>query len=84
VGSPWARLEVPGSYYASAMAVSPEHRGKGLGTRMLEMAKEQARRSGREQVSLLIFERNEGTGRAVELRTSQVGCPGSYFPRGGD
>jgi len=34
------------------------------GTRMLEMAKEQARRSGREQVSLLVVERNEGT---VEL-----------------
>ena len=34
------------------------------GTRMLEMAKEQARRSGHEQVSLLVFERNEGT---VEL-----------------
>lgn len=61
---PYARLEVPGSYYVSAMAVFPEHRGKGPGTRMLELAKEQTRRSGREQVSLLVFERNEG---AVEL-----------------
>ena len=43
---PYARLEVPGSYYVSAMAVFPGHRGKGLGTRMLETAKEQAAISG--------------------------------------
>ncbi len=61
---PYARLEVPGSYYVSAMAVFPEHRGRGLGKRMLETAKEQARQSGRGQVSLLVFEGNEG---AVEL-----------------
>jgi GNAT superfamily N-acetyltransferase len=35
---PYARLEVPGSYYVSAMAVFPKHQGKGLGKRMLEMA----------------------------------------------
>jgi ribosomal protein S18 acetylase RimI-like enzyme len=61
---PYARLEVPGSYYVSAMAVFPEHRGKGLGTQMLETAKEQARDRDCRQVSLLVFERNE---RAVEL-----------------
>lgn len=61
---PYARLEVPGSYYLSAMAVSPEHRGKGLGKRMLEIAREQARDRGCWQVSLLVFEQNEG---AIEL-----------------
>ncbi len=61
---PYAMLEVPGSYYVSAMAVFPEHRGKGLGTRILEVAKERARHSGRGQVSLLVFECNKG---AVEL-----------------
>jgi ribosomal protein S18 acetylase RimI-like enzyme len=61
---PYAMLEVSGSYYVSAVAVFPEHRDEGLGTRMLEMAKEQARLSGRKQVSLQVFERNEG---AVEL-----------------
>ena len=40
---PYARLEVPGSYHVSGIAVFPEHRGEGLGTRMLEMAKEKAR-----------------------------------------
>ena len=61
---PYARLEVPGSYYISAMAVFPKHQGKGLGKRMLEMAREQARQSGYKDVSLLVFEQNEG---AVEL-----------------
>jgi ribosomal protein S18 acetylase RimI-like enzyme len=61
---PYARLEVPGSYYVSAMAVFPKHQGKGLGKRMLEMAKEQAHQSGYGKVSLLVFEQNEG---AVEL-----------------
>ncbi len=61
---PYAGLEAPGSYYVSAMAVFPEHRGSGLGSRMLEIARERARRSGCEQVSLLVFGQNE---RAVEL-----------------
>ncbi len=61
---PYARLEVPGSYYVSAMAIFPGHRGKGLGTRMLELVKEQAHDHGCRQVSLLVFEQNEG---AVEL-----------------
>lgn len=61
---PYDRLEVPGSYYVSAMVVFSERHGKGLGTRMFEVAKEQVRHSGCGQVSLLAFERNEG---AVEL-----------------
>jgi GNAT superfamily N-acetyltransferase len=48
---PYARLEVPGSYYVSALAVFPEHRGKGLGTRMLELAKEQARDRGSDRLA---------------------------------
>jgi GNAT superfamily N-acetyltransferase len=61
---PYARLEVPGSYYVSAMALFPEHRGKGLGARMLEIAREEARWSGCREVSLLVFGQNEG---AIEL-----------------
>ena len=61
---PYARLEVPGSYYVSAMAVFSGHRGKGLGAQMLKLAKEQARAHECRQVSLLVFEGNE---RTVEL-----------------
>jgi ribosomal protein S18 acetylase RimI-like enzyme len=56
---PYARLEVPGSYYVSAMAVFTEHRGKGLGTQMLKIAEDEARESGYRKVSLLVFEQNE-------------------------
>lgn len=61
---PYARLEAPGSYYVSAMALFPTHRGKGLGTRMLEISRQKARQSGYGKVSLLVFGQNE---RAVRL-----------------
>ncbi len=57
---PYAKLEVPGSYYISGMAVFPEYRGKGLGARMLKIAKQEARKRQCRQVSLLVFEQNEG------------------------
>jgi ribosomal protein S18 acetylase RimI-like enzyme len=57
---PYARLEVPGSYYTSGMAVFPECRGKGLGARMLKMAAQEARERQCREVSLLAFEKNEG------------------------
>ena len=57
---PYARLEVPSSYYISAMTVFPAHRGKGLGAQMLKIAKDKARGSGCQEVSLLVFEQNKG------------------------
>jgi ribosomal protein S18 acetylase RimI-like enzyme len=66
--APYARLEVPGSYYVSGLAVLPEVRGGGLGTRMLGMARERARRHGFRVVSLLVFEQN---GSAVRLYERQ-------------
>ena len=57
---PYARLEVPGSYYISGIAVFPAHRGKGLGAQMLEIAKDMAHQSGCREVSLLVFEQNQG------------------------
>ena len=56
----YSRLEVPGSYYISGMAVFPDHRGKGVGTKMLRIAKEKARQNGCREVSLLVFKQNEG------------------------
>ena len=51
---------MPDSYYVSTMAVFPKHRGKDLGERMLEMAKEKAHDRGCSEASLLVFGRNEG------------------------
>ncbi len=63
---PYSRLEVPGSYYISGMAVFPEHRAMRLGTEMLRIAKEKARQSGCQEVSLLVFTQNEGAVRVFE------------------
>ena len=57
---PYSKLEVPGSYYISDMAVCPEHRGTGLGTEMLRIAKEKARQRGCRETRLLVFRQNEG------------------------
>ena len=69
---PYARLEVPGSYYISAMAVFPEHRGKGLGAQMLEIAKDKARGSACSEVSLLVFEQNKGAIKLYERNGFRV------------
>jgi ribosomal protein S18 acetylase RimI-like enzyme len=61
---PYSRLEAPGSYYISGMAVFPEHRGMRLGTEMLRIAKQKASQSGCREMSLLVFKQNEG---AVKL-----------------
>ena len=69
---PYTKLEVPGSYYISAMATFPEHRGKGLGTRMLEIANGRARENGCPQISLLVFEQNEEAVRLYERKGFEI------------
>jgi ribosomal protein S18 acetylase RimI-like enzyme len=63
---PYSKLEIPGSYYISSMAVFSAHRGMRLGTEMLRTAKEKARQSGCPEVSLLVFEQNEGATKLYE------------------
>ena len=62
--SPYSELEVPGSLYVCAVAFSPDYRGRGLGTRFMAIAEEQAREMGFSVLSLLVFEQNR---RAVAL-----------------
>lgn len=61
---PYEELEIPGSFYICALALLPGYRGRGVGTKMLSIARKQAyeRRFG--TLSLLVFEQNE---RAVRL-----------------
>lgn len=53
-------LEAPGTWYICAIALFPEFRGLGLGTQLLELAREQAREHGFTELSLLCFEQNTG------------------------
>lgn len=69
---PYERLEVPGSIYVCSLAVFDEFRGMGLGTRMLSIARDQARERGFRVLSLLVFERNAGAVRLYEREGFRV------------
>ena len=60
---PYSELERPGSFYICGMALFPEYRGEGLGTGMLELARQQAYQRGLEGLSLIVFEQNAGAKR---------------------
>lgn len=59
-------LEAPGSWYICAMALFPEFRGQGLGTKLLAIARSQAQDGGFNELSLLVFEQNTGAVRLYE------------------
>lgn len=56
---PYAALEDPGSLYVSGVAVTPEHRGRGLGRKLMEEARTRALALGLPRVSLICFEANQ-------------------------
>ena len=64
--APYGELDRPGSYYVCGMALFPKHRGRGLGARMLGLAREEARRRGLAEMSLIVFEQNTGAKRLYE------------------
>ncbi|HVY54343.1 MAG TPA: GNAT family N-acetyltransferase [Thermodesulfobacteriota bacterium] len=64
--APYGRLECYNSYYIAGMAVFPEYRGQGIGTKFLEIASEKALSLGLPQLSLIVFEQNEGAKRLYE------------------
>jgi len=61
---PYARLDLPGTLYISSLALFEGFRGTGLGTKLLSIARDQARERGFDALSLLVFEQNTG---AVKL-----------------
>jgi len=64
--APYSRLEVDNSYYICGMALFPEHRGRGIGTQLLALAETHALQKGFAQISLVVFEQNEGAKRLYE------------------
>src|SRR5918995_6703220 len=61
---PYGRLEMPGTLYISSLALFEGFRGMDLGTKMISLARDQARERGHDALSLLVFEQNAG---AVKL-----------------
>ena len=54
---------VPGSWYINALAVLPEHRGEGLGSRLLAQADGLAARARATTISLIVDDANEAAKR---------------------
>ena len=55
---PFAHLDAPGSFHLNTVAVLPEHRGRGVGTRLLSLARSHARDIGLPELSIIVFEQN--------------------------
>ncbi|MDJ0777232.1 MAG: GNAT family N-acetyltransferase [Gammaproteobacteria bacterium] len=60
VFAPYIYLEEPDSWYVCGVALYPQYRGQGLGTRLMHLANEQARDNGYSVLSLVAFEQNKG------------------------
>lgn len=63
---PYSKLEEDDSYYICGMAIFPEFRGRGLGTRLLSLAEQHAVEMGFRKLSLIVFEQNTGAKRLYE------------------
>ncbi len=76
---PYAELEDPGSLYVSGVAVTPEHRGRGLGGKLMAQARARAEALDLPRVSLICFEANET---AMQLIPAPRLCGGRPPPGG--
>jgi len=61
VFAPYIYLEEPDSWYICGVALYSEHRGQGIGTKLMSVANEQARQHGFNTLSLVAFAQNEGS-----------------------
>jgi ribosomal protein S18 acetylase RimI-like enzyme len=66
VFAPYIYLEEPNSWYICGVAFYPEHRGQGLGTKLMDLANKQAKANRNNKLSLLAFEENTGSVRLYE------------------
>lgn len=64
--APYGRLEEDNSYYVCGVALFPEFRGSGLGTRLMALAEQHAREKGFGKLSLIVFEQNAGAKRLYD------------------
>lgn len=80
VMEPYERLEAPGSLYICSLALFDGHRGAGIGTEMLSLARSEARDRGFDILSLLVFEENEGAVRLYEREGFRVAGRAAVVP----
>lgn len=63
---PYSKLEEDQSYYVCGLAIFPEYRHQGIGTRLMALAETQAIAKGLHKLSLIAFEQNQGAKRLYE------------------
>lgn len=63
---PYSRLEEDNSYYVCGVALFPEYRGRGIGTRLMAKAEQDARHAGFDKLSLIVFEQNQAAKRLYD------------------
>jgi ribosomal protein S18 acetylase RimI-like enzyme len=56
----------PGSWYVNVLAVVPEHRGKGLGSKLLDLAETTAAAAGHPGMSIIVSDANSGARRLYQ------------------
>jgi ribosomal protein S18 acetylase RimI-like enzyme len=88
---PLVELELlaPGTFYVNGLATLPGYEGRGLGTRLLNVATDLAAEAGCDELSIEVFEQNEGAVRLYErhgYRTvaRRPAVPHPSYPYGGD
>ena len=64
--APYSKLEEDNTYYVCGVALFPEYRGRGIGTRLMALAEEHARHKGLSKISLIVFEENTGASQLYE------------------
>ena len=58
--APYSKLKEDNSYYICGIALFPEFRGAGIGTKLLSLAEQHALDKGFHKLSLIVFEQNAG------------------------
>lgn len=88
---PLVELELlaPGTFYVNGLAALPGYRGQGLGSKLLDAANGLAAEAGCDELSIEVFEQNEGAVRLYEshgYRTvaRRPAVPHPSYPYGGD
>jgi ribosomal protein S18 acetylase RimI-like enzyme len=64
--APYNRLEEDDSYYICGMSLFPQYRARGIGTKLLALAEEQAKAKELAKLSLIVFEQNVKAKRLYE------------------
>ncbi len=84
---PLVELEqcVPGTYYINMIAVFPDYRNMGIGSKLMYLANQLAKKSGCDTLSIELFEQNEGALRlyqrqGFEIIESRPVVPHSCYP----